>query len=219
MIIYNPHNQRIAEKRVPLIKFIFEKIKAKHVFVTGSFIYQQKYKDIDIFVISRKKKLTPPNIPHLKITRIDFNDIHSLFYHSLCKSCISKNILPTKSLKVTLSDYWRVINEAVPTILNQKTTYQKEVRFLFLYTKYFKTGKVLDTFQLNETINRFKTPKDILDYVQGEIPKVMNKKARKSYIKKFFYTQAGFYKEHTYYNTQNFLYNLAHLITNWLQDG
>ncbi|MBU1203825.1 MAG: hypothetical protein KKG60_02025 [Nanoarchaeota archaeon] len=216
MIIYNPHNQKILEKRLPLIKSIFENIKAKHVFITGSFINQEKYKDIDIFVISRRKKITHFHIPHINITIMDFNDLHSLFYHSLCKSCISKNILPTKSLKVTLSDYWRVINEAVPTILNQKTTYQKEVRFLLLYTKYFKTGEVLDTFQLNETINRFKTHESVLDYVQKETPRIMNKKAKKSYLKKFFYTQAGFYTEHTRYNAQNFLYNLAHTITRGL---
>ncbi|MBS3136820.1 hypothetical protein J4232_00160 [Candidatus Woesearchaeota archaeon] len=56
-------------------------------------------------------------------------------------SCVSKNMLPKKQLKVTLSDYWHVINEGIPTLLNQKSKYHKDVRFLILYTEYFKTGE------------------------------------------------------------------------------
>ena len=36
------------------------------------------------------------------------------------KVCIAKNILPAKQLKVTFSDYWNVINEAIPTLMNEK---------------------------------------------------------------------------------------------------
>lgn len=213
MIIYNPHNEKIITERIKQAKELLEQIPAKHGFITGSFLYKQDYKDIDIFVISRTTKKLNVDHKKVKITAIDFNDLYSLFYHSISKSCISKNILPTKPLKVTLADYWHIINEAVPTILNKKDKYHKDIRFLILYTEYFRTGEILDTYQLNKKISSFKNYGDILDYVKENVPKIMVKKRKKSYLKRFFYTQAGFYKDLIEYDAQQFLYNLTHKVT------
>ena len=211
MIIYNPEN--IIKERIPEAKDLLSQIKAKYCFITGSFLYKEKYKDIDIFIITRSKKKIKTSNKKAKITIIDFNDLHSLFYHSISKSCISKDILPKKPLKITISDYWNVINEAVPVLLNQKNKYHKDIRFLILYTEYFKTGNILDAFQLNKKIKEFKNYKEILKYIKKQVPEIIKEKMKKSYTKKFFYTQAGFYKDLIGYNAQRFLYNLTHLIT------
>ncbi|MAF99186.1 MAG: hypothetical protein CMH61_01095 [Nanoarchaeota archaeon] len=213
MIIYNPHNERIVKERIEKAEQILNQIPAKHCFITGSFLYKENYKDIDIFVITRSKKKFKLNKKKAKITIIDFNNLHSLFYHSISKSCIAKNILPKKSLKVTISDYWSIINEAVPTLLNEKNKYHKNVRFLILYTEYFKTNNILDTFQLNKKIEEFKSYKEILKYIEETIPPIMNQKIKSSYLKKFFYTQAGVYKDVLQYDAQRFLYQLSHKIT------
>lgn len=210
MIIYNPHNKKILKERTILVKEILNKIPAKYCFISGSFLYKDKYKDIDVFIISRTKKKLKTNNKQVKITIIDFNDLHSLFYHSISKSCIAKNILPTKPLKITISDYWHVINEAIPTLFNQKNKFHKNVRFLILYTEYFKTGEILDTFQLTEKINSYQNYKDLLDYVKTEAPQIIRKRTKSSYAKRFFYTQAGHYKNLIEYKAQKFLYNLTH---------
>ena len=217
MIIYNPHNEKIITERIKETESLLNQISAKHCFITGSFLYKKNYKDVDIFVITRKKGELAIKNNKVKITIIDFNDLYSLFYHSVSKSCISKNILPNPALKVTITDYWQVINESIPTILNQKNKYHKSIRFLVLYTEYFKNGEVLDTFQLDKKINQFKDYKEILEYIKKEVPRIVNKNTKKSYIKRFFYTQAGFYKDLLEYNAQNFLYNLIHLITKYGQ--
>ena len=217
MIIYNPHNEKIITERIKETESLLNQISAKHCFITGSFLYKKNYKDVDIFVITRKKGELAIKNNKVKITIIDFNDLYSLFYHSVSKSCISKNILPNPALKVTITDYWQVINESIPTILNQKNKYHKSIRFLVLYTEYFKNGEVLDTFQLDKKINQFKDYKEILEYIKKEVPRIINKNTKKSYIKRFFYTQAGFYKDLLEYNAQNFLYNLIHLITKYGQ--
>ena len=211
MIIYGPEN--IIKERIQEANNLLSQIKARHCFITGSFLYKEKYKDIDIFIITRSKKKIKINNKKAKITIIDFNELYSLFYHSISKSCISKNILPKKPLKITISDYWNIINEAVPILLNQKNKYHKDIRFLILYTEYFKTGDILDTFQLNKKIEEFKNYKEILKYIKKQAPEIIKGKMKKSYIKKFFYTQAGFYRDLIGYNAQRFLYNLAHLIT------
>ena len=219
MIIYNPHNERIINERIGQAEELLNQISSKYCFITGSFLYKENYKDIDIFVVSRTKKKLKIKNKKAKITLLDFNDFYSLFCHSISKSCIAKNILPKKPLKVTVSDFWQVINEAIPTLLNQKDKFHKNVRFLVLYTEYFKTGIVLDTFQLDKKIKQFKNYKEILEYVKKTVPKIMNAKTKKSYLKRFFYTQAGYYKDLCDYSAQNFLYNLTHSITRGITHG
>ena len=219
MIIYNPDNENILKQRIKLAEEILNQIPVKHCFITGSFLYKKKYNDIDVFIITRSKKKFKVDIKKVKITTIDFNDLYSLFYHSISKSCVAKNFLPKKTLKVTVSDYWDVINEAVPTLLNQKDKFHKNVRYLVLYTEYLKTGMILDTFQLDQKIKQFKSYKEILNYVQENAPKIIINKVKKSYLKRFFYTQAGYYKDMMNYRAQSFLYHLTHMITGSVTNG
>lgn len=218
MIIYNPQNEKMLKERIEQAEALLNQIPAKYCFITGSFLYKEKYNDIDIFVISRTKKELKFKDKKVKITLLDFNDLYSLFYHSISKSCIAKNILPQRPLKVTISDYWNVINEAVPILLNEKNKFHKNVRFLILYTEYFKTKEVLDTFQLTQRINQFKTYKEILQYIKNEIIKIIIQNVKPSYAKRFFYTQAGYYKG-SEYNAQTFLYDLIHEITRGIVHG
>ena len=219
MIIYNPHNKKLLHERLKETENLLVQIRAKYCFITGSFLYKEKYKDIDVFVVTRTKKKIILKNKKVKITTIDFNDLYSLFYHSISKSCIAKNILPTKPLKVTISDYWHIINEAIPTLLNEKDKFHKNVRFLVLYTEYFKTGEVLDTFQLNKKINYFKDYSEVMKYVKRELPNIINDYAKPSYIKRFFYTQAGYYKELKEYAAQSFLYELTHEVARGIAHG
>ena len=62
-------------------------------------------------------------------------------------------------------------------------------------------------------IKKFRNYKEVLGYVNKNIPKIMTKNMKKSYIKRFFYTQAGFYKAIREYKAQDFLYKLTHVIT------
>jgi len=219
MIIYNPHNTQLINERAKEAEELLAKIPAKYSFITGSFLYKEKYQDIDIFVITRSKKEIKARDNKIKITILDFNNLYSLFYHSVSKSCVAKNILPKKPLKVTLSDYWHVVNEAIPTLLNQKDKFHKNVRFLILYTEYFKTGEILDTFQLNQKTYSFKDYNKVMEYIKQELPLIINKHAKPSYIKRFFYTQAGYYKELQEYGAQRFLYELTHKVARGIVHG
>jgi len=104
-------------------------------------------------------------------------------------------------------------------LLNEKDKFHKNVRFLVLYTEYFKTGEVLDTFQLNKKINYFKDYSEVMKYVKRELPNIINDYAKPSYIKRFFYTQAGYYKELKEYAAQSFLYELTHEVARGIAHG
>jgi hypothetical protein len=213
MIIYNPHNKALIEERAKEAERLLQQLPARYCFITGSFLFKEDYRDIDIFVISRSKKEFSVDNKKAKITVIDFNDLYSLFYHSITKSCVAKELLPMKPLKVTVSDFWSVINEAVPTILNRKEKYHKDIRFLVLYTEFFRSDAILDTFELDKKIKGFRNYKDILSYIKDNIPAAIKNNIRISYIRRFFYTQAGHYKDIKDYPAQSFLYALTHEIT------
>ena len=216
MIVYNAHNDKLLDQKIKIAESIFKEIKVKHCFISGSFIYKENYKDIDVFIVSRTKKNIKLRNKKIKITPIDFNNTQSLFYHSITKSCIANSPLPKKELKVTISEYWNIINEAIPTILNEKNKYHKNIRFLVLYTEYFKTGTILDTYELNEKINSFKKYEEILQYVEQEVPKIMIDNVKPSYGRRFFYSWAGHYKNLRKYKAQNMLYEITHKISRGL---
>ena len=90
MIIYNPHNEKMLKRRIKEAEIILNEIPAKYCFITGSFVYKEKYKDIDIFIISRTKKQIKFKDKKINFTMVDFNEIYSLFYHSASKNCIAK---------------------------------------------------------------------------------------------------------------------------------
>ncbi|MFC1697008.1 hypothetical protein ACFL1H_01635 [Nanoarchaeota archaeon] len=209
MIIYNPN--KMIKERIEQAEKILDKIPVKYCFITGSFLYKEKYEDIDVFVISRSKnKLKDIKKIDKKINliKIDFNDLHSIFYHSSLKFSVSKNILPLKPLKLTISDYWHVINESIPAILNKKNKFKKEIRFAVLYTEYLINNQILDSYELEQKLKQFQSHRAILDYLRKEIPIAINKHIKKSYIKRFFYTQAGYYDLD--YKSQKYLYDLSH---------
>lgn len=198
----------IIKEREKQAEKIFEKLPYRYCFITGSFLYEKNYNDIDVFVITRsKKKIELKN--KTTIQTLDFNDLHSLFYHSSSKYCIAKNILPKKELKVTIADYWDVVNEAVTAIFNNKKEFKKKIRTLILYTEYLKDNKILDSKDIKEKIEQFKDYKEVLEYIKNNIILIIHKKTNKSYIKRFFYTQSGFYKEHINFKGIEWLYNIS----------
>ncbi len=209
MIIYNPHNELVLNNRAEEASKFLNDVPAKHCFISGSFLYSEKYKDIDLFIISRSKKEIKVTNGQITINRIDFNDLYSLFYQSVSKSCIAKNTLPTKPLKVTITDYWGIINQAVPALLNQKDTFHKNIRSLVLYTEFFKTRQVLDSFQLIKKVYEFRNYTEVLAYINQEVPHALKKEGQISYLRRFFYTQTKSYKNKQH-DSQNFVKSRAH---------
>jgi len=210
MIIYNPHEAPILKERVKACEEILKAIPAKHAFITGSFLFKDGYRDIDVFIISRSKKRYNTDDKRLNITYIDFNDLYSLFYHSISKFCVSKDILPRPKLRATISDFWSLVNEAVPEMMNKPGSFRKKARQLVLYLAFFRDECILDSYELSKTLESLPSSACLLDSIRHELPQIINHRSEKSYIRRFFYTQAGYYKGSSEYKSQKYLYELAH---------
>lgn len=209
MIIYSPEN--MIPERIKEAQKLLEKLPYKQCFITGTFLYNEKYKDIDVFVITRSKKKIKTE-KRIKLSIIDFNDLHSLFYHSISKMCVAKEVLPKKELRATVADYWSIINETIPTLINEKESFQKAIRSLVLHTEYFENSRILTSYELRKIIYSFKNYKEVLEYIKIHAPIAIKNKAGEGYIKRYFYTQAGFHKQNIQYAGQKDLYDISHAI-------
>lgn len=207
MIIYTPEN--MIPERIEEAKKILDSLPYRHCFITGSFLFKKSYKDIDVFAVTRGKEIRDRRI---KLSIIDFNDLHSLFYHSISKSCIAKDILPKKRLRVTIADYWSIINETIPALLNERKNFHKAIRSLVLYTEYLKNKRILDSFELTSEVNKFKNYNEVLDYTRVDVPIAVRQRVKKGYIQRYFYTQAAFHKQNIKYEGQKYLYEVSHAI-------
>ena len=208
MIIKYTDNEHIR-KREEKAEEIFSSLPYRYCLITGSFIYKKNYKDIDVFVISRSKKKAKAE-GSVRVQSLDFNDLHSLFYHSIIKQCIAKNILPKKPLKVTMAQCWESISEAYISLMNDPKDFRKHARDIMLYIHYAKTREVLGSIDLAKKTNEFRGAKEVQEYVKKSAPKALSLLGSKTYRKRYFYTQAASYKELFDYGSYTFLYAVAH---------
>ena len=68
-------------------------------------------------------------------------------------------------------------------------------------------------------INSFKDYNEVMEYIKRELSGIINKYAKPSYVKRFFYTQAGYYKGLTEYAAQRYLYTLTHNVVKGIAHG
>lgn len=185
MFIYSPEN--ILPERLAEVKKILQRVPYKHAFITGSFLYEEEYNDIDVFIISRTKKTF--KIEGCDVHFIDFNQASSLFFHSVTKQCVSKSIIPVKKLRVRISDYWELLNEILTPVAGD-INMKKETRMAILYTIYLSQGIVLDSYSLK----KYSFEGDLENFLFSYAPAIFRQHMSPSYLKRFFYSRTKYYE-------------------------
>lgn len=187
MFVYSPEN--ILPERLAEAKKILQRVPYKHAFITGSFLYEEEYNDIDVFIISRTKKTF--EMEGCDVHFIDFNQASSLFFHSVTKQCVSKSVIPVKKLRVRVSDYWELLNEILTPVAGDANM-KKEARMAILYTVYLSQGVVLDSYSLK----KYSFEKNDLEcFLFNHAPSIFQKHMSLSYLKRFFYSRTKYYEE------------------------
>ncbi len=150
-------DDRIAEA-VEILNKIKKKHKNKRIMISGSFLFNKNYNDIDVFIFTKYDK-EDYNKGKMHVNFLPENALGSLFFSSLSEVSISNFYYIHKNefdigLSNVLQNYELLIN----SILN-KENYQKELRDFLLNTEYISTGVILNTKQLyalRKKINRIK---------------------------------------------------------------
>lgn len=152
-------------ERLARAKKILQQIQNKHrkarILLSGSFLFQKEYRDIDVFIFTKYQK-EDYRWKNIHINFLPETALNTLFFSSLCQ--ISLSNFPaeprrgfTFTLKESLSTYELLVNE----ILN-KEEHQKRLRDFLLQTEYLSNGIILNPLQLYQLRKKFSKRKVII---------------------------------------------------------
>ncbi len=83
---------------VKYLKYFSRKFKNKHIFITGSFLYKEKYKDIDIFVMTKYDQEDYQE-GRFHINYLTAEAYPSLFFRSATRLCLSNRKIDLWEIK------------------------------------------------------------------------------------------------------------------------
>lgn len=135
------------EEAIKIIHKLKQKHKGKKIILSGSFLFNKNYNDIDIFVFSKYDKEDYQK-GKVHVTFLHESAIESLFFSSLCKISVSNfNYTIKNNFDIELSNVLQTYELLINTILN-KEDYEKNLRDFILQTEYISKGVVLNPKQL-----------------------------------------------------------------------
>ncbi len=148
--------EKRLEKAIDIIHKLEQKHKNKKMMISGSFLFKEKYEDIDVFIFSKYNKEDYQN-GKIHITFLPESALESLFFSSLSKISISNFKFNNKNdfdieLNMVLQIYELLIN----AILN-KEDYEKNLRDFIILTEYISKGVVLNSKQLHDVKEKIST--------------------------------------------------------------
>ncbi len=157
--------QRLQQATL-LLKRYERKFPHKHLILSGSFLYNKTYNDIDIFIISKYDK------EDCKEKKIHFNyltqDVYSsAFYTSLTQLCISNREITTQLIQdtITLDTFISLYQELLNDIDQNPHALKHTLREFLLQSSYLSNSSLPNSQQLkhqSETILHTKKPTTLI---------------------------------------------------------
>lgn len=161
---------RINSKRLKLainyIKIYSRKFRNKHIFITGSFLYNENYNDIDMFVISKYDK-EDYHEGKIHVNYLDEGVYSTLFFASIKKLCISNKYIGETEIKekpdidIFISLYQELFNDLDKRYKGIKST----LREFVVYAAFFGKGPIPNSFEIRQHIDsilKSKKPKEVI---------------------------------------------------------
>ena len=178
--------QDILKLAISYLKKYSRKFKNKHVFITGSFLYKEKYNDIDIFVVSKYDKEDYKE-EEFHINYVDESVYQSLFFASVRKLCISNRkiiAIDTKEkpdLDIFISLYQELFNDLEKKYKGVRTT----LREYLVYAAFIANSPIPNSIEIrkqSDKILKSKKPKELVKkiFVQSIIIGTTPKKSIKA---------------------------------------
>ena len=145
--------ESILSERLSQAKRILKQMQKKYrrakIMISGSFLFNKEYNDIDIFILSKYKK-EDYRWKKVHVNFLPEEALNSLFFASL--SQISLNNFKSdiiKEFKIELKDLLQNYEILINKILN-KENYQKELRNFILKLEYLSKNHILNPQELYE---------------------------------------------------------------------
>ena len=168
------------QNRIKQAKDMLKKLNRK-AFISGSFLFKDKYNDIDVFIISNKRH--EKDIDNFHYIYIKESDLKKPKIYSAAKACISnfEIILPkVEKSKLHLYEELGVYQETIINILEKEDT--KILRDLILDYSIFNLNKILDSREINNEYSKIIKEKDNIEAVSKLIKELIINNFNKHYI-------------------------------------
>jgi len=138
------------KKAKGLLKRYSKKHKGMKILISGSFLYKEKYNDIDIFVLSKYDK-EDYRQGQVHVNYIP-DDQSALFFKSIAKMSVANFQLSEGPIKdIDEKDVFHAY-EKVLLLISQRDEYKNELRDFLLKLEYFSSKSIADSRQLDEMV-------------------------------------------------------------------
>lgn len=147
------------KKAISLIKKYSRKHKNMKILISGSFLYNEKYNDIDLFIISKyNKEDYKEGKVHVNFLPTDIEN--TLFFKSISTISVSNFVFD----KLTIDEEFKLADilhlyEMVILLIMQNDEYLAELRELILNAEYISGKVILNSIQLKEITDKIKRSK------------------------------------------------------------
>ena len=183
-------NENIKKDRLKpaicCLKRFCRKFKNKHIFITGSFLYKERYKDIDLFVVSKYDK-EDYHDKEFHINYVDEEVYSSLFFASAKRLCVSNRKITEKEIKekpdldIFISLYQELFNEFDRKFKGVRST----LREFLIYAAFIAESPIPNSLELSrqsDKIMKSRQPKELIKkiFVQSIILGTEPKKAARA---------------------------------------
>mgnify|MGYP001603413926 CR=1 FL=1 len=188
IFVYREENMlsaRLSEAK-KFIKQLSRKFKNKHIIISGSFLYKQKYEDIDVFVIEKLEK-EDAYFNNFHVSYLTEDVYRSLFFASARKLCISNRKITSQEIKekITTDTVISLYQELFNDLDRDFEGVKKTLRGFLLQSAFISKAPIPDSQELSQQIDlilRSNKPKEIVKNIF--VNSIAVNKNRKSIISK-----------------------------------
>lgn len=171
--IFTYGKEKIRPERLPKARrhlhHFSRKFRNKHIFIAGSFLYKEKYNDIDIFVISKYDKEDYQD-GKFHINYLPEDIYYSLFFGSIAKLCISNRKMERLEIKDKINEdtFVSLYQELYNDIDNKFVGVKKILREFLLQAAYLSKSPLPASDELQKQIDAildFKDPGHLIQKI------------------------------------------------------
>ncbi|MEK6952261.1 MAG: hypothetical protein AABX29_04555 [Nanoarchaeota archaeon] len=156
------------KKVIALLKKYTRKHKNMKILISGSFLYNKRYNDIDIFILSKyNKEDYRDGLIHINYLPLDVEK--TIFFKSIYSISVanfkSEEEIKEKFMVEDILNYY----ELVILLLIQKDDYIRELRDLIIMAEYISNRVVLNSMQLKITVDKIINSKNTIEVINKYI--------------------------------------------------
>lgn len=164
-----------------IMKKLSRKFRNKKILISGSFLYKNKYNDVDVFIILKYDKedfFDSSLLPNKKIhiNYINEKDLGTLFFRSVALLSVSNfdvSSILENDYNIKIDEYISMFLELLNDIKENPKSAKKMLRSFIIESEYISTKNLLNSKQLSLFVETLNSKKDISKIIENIFRKTM----------------------------------------------